>query len=334
MKTVRVTAALALSASICLADANVEQKTQVNIRGAIGAVVNVFSRSAREGATSTTIVKGNRKLTRTGNSGELIDLGEEKVYSIDYDRNAYTVKTFAQMRREFEEQQERAKKDAEKQEKQAKSDSKNEGPEYQVDFDIKSTGAKQTLNGFDTRQQIVTVSVHEKGKKLEQSGGWVLTSDMWMGPKVAAMNEIYDFDRRFMQKVYGSAMADMRQIALAMMATPAFGKAMKTFNDKKGTLDGTPILTKMSFETVAGSDPSTQQEAKQNESSAPTSVQGALVGGLMNRMKARREEKKAESGQPSNPNRSTMFDSTTEVTRATATATTADVAIPAGFKQR
>lgn len=333
MKIVRVTAVLALSATICLADANVEQKTQVSIKGAIGAVVNVFSRSAREGVTSTTIVKGNRKLTRTGNMGELVDLGEEKVYSIDYDRNVYTVKTFAQMRREFEEQQERAKKDAEKQSKSSSETKKNEGPEYEVDFDIKSTGARQTLNGFDTKQQIVTISVHEKGKKIEQSGGWVLTSDMWMGPKVAAMNEIYDFDRKFMQKVYGSAIPDMRQVALAMMATPAFGKAMKTFNDKRSSLDGTPILTKMSFDTVAGTDPSTQQQqAKSEESSTPTSVSGAVLGGLMGRVKARREQQKAEAGQPTN--RTTMFDSTSEVTRATSTATAADVAIPASFRQK
>lgn len=331
MKTFKTATVLLLSASVCLADANVQQKTQVNIAGAIGAIVNVFSRSAREGVTSDTIVKGNRKLTRSGEAGELIDLSEEKVYTIDFSRSTYTVTTFAQLRKEFEEQQQRAKREAEKSKNEPAK--KEEGPEYEVEFDVKSTGAKQTINGFDTKETIATVTVHEKGKKLEQSGGWVLTSDMWMGPKLSAMNEIYEFDRKFMTKVYGSAIPDMRQIAMAMMATPAFGKAMKVFNDKRSALEGTAILTKMTFETVVGSDPSThQQQAKAEEESSPTSVSSAVIGGLMGRMKKRQEEKKAAEGK--NPNRNTLFDSTTEVTRATATAAASDVAIPATFKQR
>jgi hypothetical protein len=331
MKITTCVVAIGLSASVALADANVEQKTQFHISGAVGAIVNVFSRTAREGATSTTIIKGNRKLTRTGDSGEIIDLGEEKVYMVDFARRAYTVKTFADLRREFEEQRERARKEAEKQEKSGKAE-KNEGPEYEVEFDVKSTGAKETINGFNTHEEVMTVTVHEKGKKLEQSGGWVLTSDMWVGPRVPAMREIVDFDLKFMQKVYGSAMADMRQVAMAMAATPAFGKAMKVMADKGKTLDGTAIRTNMKFETVAGTDPATQQQSAQSESNRPTSVSGAIVGGLFNKMKERREQKKTEAG--GSPNRSELFTSTVELTRATSSASADDVAIPSGFKQR
>lgn len=329
MKMISAAVAVAFTASTCLADANVQQKTQVHIGGAIGAVVNVFSRSAREGVISDTVVKGNRKLTRSGDGGEIIDLGEEKVYTIDFNRKTFTVKTFADLRREFEEQQERARKDAEK---QAKSD-KNEGPEYEVEFDVKTTGNKQTINGWDTREEIVTVTVHEKGKKIEKSGGWVLTSDNWMGPKVPAMREIYEFDRKFAQKIYGTMIGDMRQLAVVMATTPAFAKAMKTMSEKRASFEGTPILTKMTFETVAGTDTPPQQQAQSDSgSSSPTSVSGAVLGGLMNRVKQRREEKKVESGQ--SPNRSTLFDSSSELTKAASVATTEEVSIPAGFKQR
>lgn len=328
MKMITVTSAIALTATVCLADATVEQKTQFHLSGALGAVVNVFSRTAREGATSTTVIKGDRKLTRTGDSGELIDLGDEKVYMIDFGRKSYTVKTFADLRREYEEQQERARKQAAKEAKNEKAE-KNEGPEYEVDFDVKSTGNKESINGFNTHEEVVTVTVHEKGKPIEKSGGWILTSDMWMGPKVAAMHEIYEFDRKFAQKVYGSFMPDARQVAMAMAATPAFAKAMKVFSEKGNRLEGTAIRTTMKFDTVAGTDPSTQQKAE--EESHPTSISGAVVGGLFNKMKQRREQKQAESGQP---NRATIFDSTTEVLRANGSASAADVTIPAGFRQR
>jgi hypothetical protein len=328
MKITSVAVLTGFVAATALADANVEQKTQFHISGAVGAIVNVFSRSAREGVTSTTVIKGNRKLTRTGDSGEIIDLGEEKVYTVDFARKTYTVKTFAELRREFEEQQERAKKEAAKEDKSAKNEKANEGPEYEVDFDVKSTGAKETINGFNTHQEIITVTVHEKGKKLEQSGGFVLTADEWIGPKVPAMHEIVDFDLKFAQKIYGTAMPDMRQVAMAMAATPAFGKAMKVFAEKGKGLDGTAIRTNMKFETVAGTDPSTQQQQAQSEEK-PTSIQSAVIGGLFRKVKERREEKKAEQGQPG---RSEMFNSSHELTRAAASATSEDVAIPAGFK--
>lgn len=328
MRIGSIITALLLSATVSLADATVEQKTQFHISGAVGAIVNVFSRTAREGATSTTFIRGDRKLTRTGDAGEIIDLGEEKVYAVDFGRRTYSVKTFDQLRREFEEQQERARKEAEKQQKSTKQE-KPEGPEYQVDFDVKSTGQKAVINGFNTHEEIVTVTVHEKGKPIDKSGGWVLTSDMWMGPKVAAMREIYDFDRKFAQKVYGSMMPDVHQIAMAMAATPAFAKAMKVFSEKRGSLDGTAIRTNMKFEMVAGTDASTQQKAERQE---PTSVSGAVIGGLFNRMKERREQKKAEAGEA--PNRSTLFDSSTELTRASSSASAADVSLPAGFRPR
>ena len=140
-------------------------------------MVNVFSRTAREGATSTTIIKGDRKLTRTAGNGEIVDLDQEKLYTVDFDRKTYSVKTFAELRREYEEQKERAEKNASR---QGKSE-KREGPEMEVDFDIKSTGNKDKINGWKTHEEIVTITVHEKGKKIEQSGGWVLTNDIWMG---------------------------------------------------------------------------------------------------------------------------------------------------------
>ena len=41
---------------------------------------------------------------------------------------------------------------------------------------------------------MMTVTVREKGKTLEESGGMVLTSDMWLAPKIAAMKEVAEFD--------------------------------------------------------------------------------------------------------------------------------------------
>jgi hypothetical protein len=326
MRIQAISAVLVFTATGVFADATLQQKTQVHFGGALGGVVNVFGgKATREGITHMTALKGDRKATRTEDHGEIVDLGEEKVYTVDYGRKTYSVKTFAEMRREFEDAQERAKKHA----GEAKSEQAEKGPEWDVDFNIKSTGNKQEINGWNTHEEIVTITVHEKGKKIEQSGGFVLTSDMWMGPKIPAMRELADFDRRFVQKVYGSAMdAEMVKAAAAMAATPQFGKAMKALAEHRGSFEGTPIRTVMTFDTVPG--PATQQQNASNEES-PQSPGAAVFGGLMRKMKERQAAKKSESGET---DKSTMFDSTTELLSATTSASSDAVSIPAGFKQR
>src|SRR5476651_556703 len=94
--------------------------------------------------------------------------------------------------------------------------------QMEVDFDVKNTGAKKTINGFDTHQTIVTVTVREKGKTVEQGGGMVMTADLWLAPKIAAMKEIADFDARYAQKVYGTAIIGVtpEQMGAAMALYP------------------------------------------------------------------------------------------------------------------
>lgn len=327
LRSVAVMAAgCALVAGVCLADANVERKVQMHFGGSLGGVINAFGgKATHEGATSTTYVKGNRKATVSENSVEIVDLDEEKIYHLDLGRKTYKVTTFDELRKQFEEQKARAEKQAEREQKSEKK----EGPEYEVEFDVKNTGAKEVINGFNTHQVVVTITVHEKGKKLEQSGGSVLTSDMWMGPKIAAMSEITSFDQRYFAKLYGSAYsgADMQQLAMLLATNPAFGKAMKTLSQKQGSLEGTAIKTNMTFETVAGSEQ--KAEAKSADESSAGLSAASIVGGFMKRAQ---QKKQAESGQ--SPNRSKLFDSSFEVTKASATASAADVSIPAGFTRK
>jgi len=319
MRTSLIAVALALTASTVFADATYQEKTQMHFAGAVGSIINVFGRSAtHEGLITDVVIHKNRKLSRTGDTGEIVDLDREKVYYIDYGRQTYRVVTFDELRRQYEEQKERAAK------QQSRTAGKNEkqGPEYEVEFSLKSTGNKETINGWPTHEEIATVTVHEKDKTLEESGGFLLTSDMWMGPRVAARREMIEFERRFVQKIYGdSFMADMRQAAAMLATTPAFAKAMKKYNEKQGSLDGSPIRTKMTFETVAGKNGSPDQ---QQQSASPASA----ISGLFGRMKQRRQGDEAGS------QRSVMFESNSELLKASATATADDVALPAGFREK
>ena len=169
------------------ADVRTDRKTRFELAGALGRMVNMFSRTAREGVTSTVAVKGNRKITLTESTGEIIDFTEEKVYTLDIKKKTYKVATFAQIRQAIEDAQRKAAEEARKEKASEKAPEKAperdpNAKEVEVDFTIKNTGEKKTINGFDTHQAIATVTVREKGKTLEQSGGLVMTSDMWLTP--------------------------------------------------------------------------------------------------------------------------------------------------------
>lgn len=320
-KTFLLTATTIFTATLCLADANVQEKTQVHLGGMIGGIANAFGgKATHEGITSNTFVKANRRARTNDNTGEIVDLDAEKVYRLDLGRKTYTVETFDEIRRRFEEQKERAEKSSAREGK----GEKQQGPEYEVDIDVKDTGQKQEINGYDTHEVVTTISVHEKGKPIEKSGGGVFKADMWIGPRIKEMKEIGDFERRYFAKLYGKEFgaADMQQMAMLMATNPMFGKAAKAFADKRASFDGTPIRTILTFESVAG----TEQKASDDEGGGAPAGIGSAIGGLMKR--ARRRDSDA------GPQRATLFDSTTEILKASATATSADVAIPAGFTQK
>ena len=308
--------AVAFFAGSLLADGVVEQKTKVQFGGFIGGIANVFGgKAARDGITSTTAVQGDRRLTTNDRSGELVDLSEEKIYRIDYNRKSYEVVTFDELRKQYEE----AKKEAAEQQKDREKAEKSEGPEYEIDFDVDETGKKQEIAGYDTRQVVATITVREKGKTLEQSGGAVLTADMWLGPKIAAMREINRFNETYFKQLYGDPAAEMQQMAVLMATTPAFAKAMKEFGNKRQAFDGEAIRTTLTFETVGA--PGQESE---EQSASPAGMVGGLLRGAM---KKRRQDKgEAEA------NRSRLFESTTEILSVSTDA--GDVAIPAGFKAR
>ena len=211
MKRLALTAAVALplfavTTVPTFADAKTKQLVTVKFEGLLGGFANMFGgKAAKEGVTTTTAVKGNRKSSMNEQTGQIIDLSEEKVYDLNIKKKSYKVVTFAEMRRQIEEARKKAEEEARK-EQPAEEKAKPADPnakQVEVDFDIKNTGQKKMVNGFDTHQTLMTIAVREKGKTLEQSGGLVMTSDMWLAPKIAAMQEVAAFDMKYAQKLYG-----------------------------------------------------------------------------------------------------------------------------------
>src|SRR5215510_8947565 len=133
-----------LSVARPYADVKTKEQSKIHFEGFLGMFLN-RGKAAKEGVINTAAVKGNRKATTTEDRGEIIDLGEEKVYTLDLKKKEYTVKTFDQIRQEMREQAEKARKEQEKQQPQEKGEPQKPQKEVEVDFNVKDTGQKKQL---------------------------------------------------------------------------------------------------------------------------------------------------------------------------------------------
>jgi len=287
-------------------------------------------------------VKGDRKATMGDSTGQIIDLAEEKVYDLDLKKKSYKVTTFAELRRQFEEAQRKAEEDAKREEKTEKGKPAEPDPnakEMEVDFDVKNTGQKKTINGFDTHEAIMTITVREKGKTLEQSGGMVITSDLWLVPTIKALKEVTDFDIRYAQKLYGSMIGGVsaQQMAAAMALYPMLKQGLTRMSSEASKMDGTSIQTTTTMDAVKSAE-QMQQDAKSatstqddNDAKPQGGLSGAVGGLLARRMKKNNDDASKEGGK--DKARTTFMTTTHEVLKVGTDVTPADLAIPAGFKE-
>ena len=320
------------------ADVRSDQKAHVQFAGMLGRMFNLFGgKGAREGVVTTIAVKGDRKATISDTTEQIVDLGEEKVYDIDLKKKNYTVTTFAELRRRMEEARKKAEEDARKEAGKEKEEEKAQAADpnakqVEIDFDVKNTGATKTINGFDTHQSVMTITVREKGKTLEQGGGMVMTSDLWLAPRIAAMKEIADFDVRYAQKLYGTMIAGVsaEQMAAAMAMYPMMKQALGKMSAEGAKIDGTPIQTTTTMDAVK-SEEQIAEEARASSNDGKPAASGG-VGGLLGGFAKKVAAKKMGGGDANKP-RATFMTTTTEVLKVVTDVTPADVAVPAGFSE-
>jgi hypothetical protein len=311
------------------ADATSKQKTLLKFEGALGKVMNLFGgKAAKEGIVSTISVKGNRQLTVTGDNGELIDLDAEKVYAIDFKDRNYKVKTFAEMRKEFEKARQSARDSAAA---QGGKPDESGAANVEIAVDVKKTGAQKTLLGESCGQAVMTLTLTQKGKTLQQGGGMVLTADLWLGPENPGAKEQADFARRYAEKLFGTdAEVLARDMLSAMAMYPGLQDGMARMQKELSKIQGTPYLSTVTFETVMTAEQA-QAKAEQDKNAPGLGAIAGGLGGMFGRKKKEEAQAPAAGGAPG---RSVFMTSTTELLAIGTTVAAADVDVPAGFKQK
>ena len=325
-----------LAASSLLAEVKTEVKSQVKFEGMMGRVMGMFGgKAAKEGTIDTIAVKGNRKMTTGELSGEIVDLDEQKVYQLDMKKKTYEAMTFEEMRRRMKEAQEKAANAMKEQKEQKEQPEQKPSGEkqMQIDFSLKESGQTKTINGFDCREFVMTVTAHEKDKTIEQSGGMVMTTHSWMAPEIPAFKEIAEFDMRYWKALMGSEIGAgaPEQMAAALAMYPAMKDMLGKVQVESGKMDGTSILTESTMETVRSPEQAAEaqkQEPADSSSGSVTSIRG--IGGMIGRKMAHKKEEPAGAQQ----NKSIVFTTTRELLKVSTSVAFTDLAIPAGFREK
>ena len=306
---------IALAAGPAAAEVRTREKTQVKFEGMLGRMAGMFGgKAAKEGVVTSNAVKGDRKAELGESLGRIVDLKEEKVYELDVKKKEYRVTTFDELRQRLREAREKAQKEAPKDEKEAQPE--KPAREVEVDFDVKETGQTRSIAGYNAREVVMTVTVREKGKTLEDGGGLVMTSNSWMGPSIPAMKELADFERRYWAAIAPEAAGmSPEQMAAVVAMYPLFSKAMERLKSEGTKLQGTPLATTTVVEAVKSKEQMDQQ-AQQSS--------GGGLGGMLARKMMKQQDKP----------RATVLTLNTETLEIAQTVAAEDLQIPAGFKEK
>ena len=252
---------VALAAAPAHADVKKEERNQVSFAGMLGKVFNFFGgKSAKEGVVSTVAVSGDRKMTTTGeNTGQIVDLREEKIYDLDLRRKTYKVTTFEEIRRQMREAEAKARESAAKRaERRAAGEERGQGDggrlrrqEHRPDEGDQrlrhAPGGRhdhRPRKGQDDRGQ--RRHRHDRRHMAEQAA--------------PSLKEIADFERRYCEKLAGPISAvDAQQMATAMAMFPGVKEAFARFS--REDLGGTAIQTTTTMDAVKSAEQMKQEAA-------------------------------------------------------------------------
>jgi hypothetical protein len=317
----------AMTASTLPADFSYEQNSRITggmIAGAMK-VAAVFSKQAREPIHALVAVKGDRMVHLSSTHGSIIDLDKETITSVDFQKKTWSVMTFAEMEQAMKQMAAKMK------EKQSDADMK-----FKVS--VNPTGQTKDISGLNTKEMIMKLEMEMTDQKNGQQGSMIITTDMWLAPKVAGYDEVQQFYRKMSGKI--SWMPGQMG-----MGRPDVAKGMSEVTKEVGKLDGMPV-----YETVRMGGDGTQgqaaapgeqpkQQAQQEKPSAGAALGSALGGrfGLGRKKKPAEEQQQApppDAQQQGQGNAGLLLEMVTETSNFSAVPVDpAKFEMPAGFKQ-
>jgi hypothetical protein len=274
---------LTFTAGIARADITLERTMSVEGVGMM-AVGNM------SGTTKTTIsgeksrtdsdVKMQSKLVRMlahsamGPTAEIVRLDQDKLYHLNINKKEYTETTFEQMREQLKKMSDQMNSAEERKQPSAIDESKCEWLPPKVD--VKKSGEKATLGGYDSERVTITATQPCKDKE---------TGDQWLAPGFTESAEAQKFAKAYAAKL-GLDASTSQDIAQRVQAM--FGRYKGLWSEVATKMQGTKgYPVKMSFTLAIGGQQCKNPNAQQAQSAdngdssgSPGGLAGAVAGKL------------------------------------------------------
>ena len=123
------------------------------------------------------------------------------------------------------------------------------------EFTVKDTGKTQSINGFDTREYLITWDYETQNTKTGETGKNLMTTDTWTStdPRLTKAREAEAaYDKAYAQLMHMPALASNDKAVvygLGSGRSEINGKDMKSAVEKLHTIKGLPVSTDITWET-------------------------------------------------------------------------------------
>lgn len=270
------------------ADVTIEERMSVSGAG--------MMKMANMSGTTTTSISGQRARTdsnlqfesammRTfargmGQSTEIVQLDQDKLYAVDQKKKTYTETTFAERRAQMQQAMDRMREGQASQQQATSGVDDTQCEWSDPKADVKRTGERAAVAGFEAERVTVTATQSCKDKKTGQVCDFGLVLDQWVAPGFQASAEAQSYQRAYAEKL-GLSASTSRDFA--ERAQSMFGRYQGLWSEvatKMRDVKGYPV--KLSFGLGVGGPQceSAQQTQAAGGPTAPPSIGGALGGAL------------------------------------------------------
>jgi hypothetical protein len=338
------------------ADVTIQQKTVSSGFAGFGGGISTETRviagdRARDDQTFTATGRLKTFAGKPRTSVSITRLDKELIWELDPARKEYGEMTFAEMREAMNKGMAEARTQGAR---------PAQGEQYDFKVDVKRTGKKEKVNGFDAEEWIVTLTAVPRDKQSSASaGGFSMKLDGWYSTQVPGQAEVTAYYRRWAEKM--GIDPQLQAMVSGFMAT--HGDAVREMAAKMKDLKGVAVRSTMTMEMGGGVTPEQQaQMDKARADNAKTSAEqkkkreasedadanagaagslargniGGAIGGMFGHKLAKSAEHKAESsvapgdGGGSAPS----FSATTDLLSITTGSAGASFDVPADYKKK
>lgn len=180
------------------------------------------------------------------------------------------------------------------------------------EFTVKDTGQKKNINGFDTREYLITWDYETQNTKTGETAKNLMTTDTWTStdPKLTTAREAeMAYERAYLKLMHmpEPTSQEIGMYGLGNGRVEVNGEDMKSTLDKLHTIKGLPVSTDITWE-VGGSD-ANGKPANGGEQSKPQPSLDSALGSLF----GKKPDTDQQSQKQGSPGMTTIFSSHVEV---------------------